>query len=478
MKMLIGERETEARGGEKLSVYSPSSMQVLDTVPAASREDVDEAITCAQKGFGQWSATPLAKRIDIMRRFQKRLMEEQKSISELESAEQGKTLEQSETEVRNAAKITGQYCDIVRNLGGETFPSGNWDNFVGDLTFTVREPLGVVACILPYNFPVDLFAMKVVPALLMGNAAIVKPSSETPLCDIRLTQLMRECGVPANAIQIITGSGAKIGNWLTGDDRLSAVSMTGSTEVGAQIAKNSAEYLHPVMLELGGNDALIILEDADLEWAVEQTVFGRMLNSGQVCSASKRFLIQNSIREAFTERLAAAVGQLRYGDPFDRSVDLGPLVSVKAAEEVEKQIYRTMKQGAKLLCGGKRENAYIQPTILTEVTPEMDIAGDMEVFGPVWPVIGFDTVEQAILIANHTKYGLSSGVIGADLQKLFQVARGMEAGACIIGGTGNYRTFDQPFGGYKMSGLGREGGKHTLEEMSQLKTIVLRRTFQ
>jgi succinate-semialdehyde dehydrogenase/glutarate-semialdehyde dehydrogenase len=315
---------------------------------------------------------------------------------------------------------------------------------------------------------------KVVPALLMGHAVIVMPASQTPLTDIMVTEMLLSAGVPGNALQLITGSGSTVGNYLTQDPRIDLVNLTGSTKVGVAIAKNSAEHLHRLHLELGGNDGLVILEDADLDQAVQEAFGARIGNTGQVCCAAKRFIVHNSLKDAFSKALIEKLKAVKVGDPADPATECGPMISKQAAEELEAQIKHCIGQGARLLCGGKKlEGAFFELTAMT-ITPECDAAGDLELFGPVWSILGFDSVEEAIRIANNTVYGLSSGVMGKDIKTMMRVAHSLKAGACIINGSGAFRSSDQPFGGYKMSGLGREGGKTTLEELSQIKTIVLK----
>ena len=336
----------------------------------------------------------------------------------------------------------------------------------------------MAAAIVPFNYPVSSNLLKTAPALLMGNAVIVKPASEAPLANIRLTELMQEAGVPGDVIQIVTGSGASIGRLLACDPRIALISLTGSTEVGIEIARNSAVNLKRTLLELGGNDPLLILEDADLDYAASEAVIGRYGNAGQICCGSKRFIVPASMKERFTEQLIQKIQERRIGDPMDERNQMGPLVSARAAKTVEEQVQTALQQGGKLLCGGHRfQEAYFEPTVL-EVPKEADVARDMESFGPVWPIIAYQGLEEGIAIANQTCYGLSSGVIGRDYQTLLKAAKRIRAGCCVMNGCGNYQTKDQAFGGFKLSGNAREGGHYALEEMSQLKTLVFRKAFE
>ena len=476
--MIIGGQSVEASDGAAQEVVNPATHEVVDTVPMATIEDMDLALSNARKGFSAWSKVPLHKKIEILYAFEQLFKEVREDLIELGMQEMGKTKALAAGEINVATLLIRNFCEAARSLGGETFAPGNHPIVEKDLVLTVREPWGVVLCLLPFNSPISLYVQKAIPALLMGNAVIVKPASDTPLCNIVMTELLLKSGIEPNAVQIITGSGSKVGKYIVSSKDIDVVSLTGSTEVGIQIAKECAEHLHRVSLELGGNDALIILEDADMDLAIHESFCGRHVHAGQICCASKRFIVQNSISEEFTNRLLEKIKAIKVGDPNEESTTFGPVTSEKAAIDVERQIQHTLSQGARLLFGGKRFNrTFIEPTLLTDVTPDMDIARDMEIFGPVWPIIGFDTIEEAIEIANNSIYGLSGGVITRDNGKAMKIARSLQTGCCVFNGSGLYRSADQPFGGYKMSGIGREGGRFTLEEMSQLKTLVFKNQY-
>lgn len=474
MKMLIGGRPAGASDGGRFPVLNPATLEQIAEVPAATREDVDRALDCARKGAAEWAACPLHRRIQIIRRFLEAYRLHRQELIELLQRETGKITAAAVGCIDGSLELGEHYAELARTLGGETFPAENRAGAEGALLMTVREPLGVVVCILPYNFPVDSFMHKVIPALLMGNAVVVKPASDTPLTDIRCTELLLESGVPGNAVQLLTGSGAKMGEWLTADPRVAMVNLTGSTQVGIQIAKSCAEHLHRTHLELGGNDPLIVLPDADVDRAADEAFASRIGNCGQVCCAGKRFLVHESMKDLFVEKLRDRLRQVVVGDPCAPETTCGPLISEKAAETLAEQLERSVRQGGRILWGGHRlGGAFFEPTLM-EITPAMDAARDLELFGPVWSVLPYRTVEEAVELANQTMYGLSSGVIGRDYPTMLRVARSLQAGTCVVGGSGAYRTSDQPFGGYKMSGLGREGGRYTLEELSQLKCIVLK----
>ena len=341
------------------------------------------------------------------------------------------------------------------------------------MQLVTREPIGVVACIIPFNFPCDLYDQKVAPALMMGNAAIVLPSSDNPLTLMKLTEMLVEAGVPNGVIQCLTAPGAVKDAAVT-DPRVHLVTLTGSTEVGIGTAKLAAANLTHTALELGGNDAFIVLDDGDVDLAVEEMVWGRMYNTGQVCCASKRFLIHNSLKDEFTKKVIDRIKQLKVGDPQKEDTQIGCLISEKAAIKVEKEVQLTLEQGGKLLLGGKRNGAYYEPTVITDIPKTADVAKDMEIFGPVVSIIGFDTDEEAIEIANNSVFGLSSCVFSRDQKRAFKVAAAMEAGGAVINGASFFRSFEMPFGGWKHSGIGTEGVLSTFHEMTRVKTIVLK----
>lgn len=472
--MIFGGKHTDAANGKVIEILNPATGQLIDTVPIATEEDVERCVSIAQEGKKIWAATPLHKRSEILCRFADLMASNKKELAELECREMGKRIIECEGEVETSIQITRGFIERANHLYGETLAADNQPGFENDIIFTRREPLGVVACIVPFNYPIELCSWKISAALIMGNAIIVKPASDNPLAVMRLVELLLEAGVPGSAAQVITGRGSLVGKWLISNPGLNAVSLTGSTEAGIDVCREAAENLHRVLLELGGNDPLIVFEDADLELALEEAFVGRIYNAGQTCCATKRILVQNSIKAKFADMLAEKLSKVVMGDPMDRNSGIGSLISEEATFTVGKQIDHTVKQGAKLFYGGKREGAFYQPTILTDVTPEMDIAKDLEVFGPVFPIIGFDTPEEAAAIANGSRYGLNSGVMTSDIKKAMKTASQIESGTVTINGSNFYRHKDHAFGGYKMSGIGREGISVLLEEMSQVKTYALK----
>lgn len=473
MKMLIGGKFVDSSDGAKMDVVNPATGKVVDTVPAGTLEDLDKAISLAVEGQKEWNAVPLHERLRILEKYACLMEESVEEISKVMCEEGGKPIEQCRTEVYANAAIFRIYCAAAYTFYGKTLPYNGEPRSQGDVVMTIHEPLGVFANIVPFNYPCELAAHKLAPMLVTGNSVVLLPSSKTPRSAIMIVERLYKAGVPANAVCCVTGKGSLIGAAAAGDPRVAAVSFTGSTGVGISLAETCAKTLRPVSLELGGNDPLIIFDDADYEKALNETVAGRIGNAGQTCCASKRFLVQKGIFDKFAKDLVARLSAVKVGDPADPTVEMGPCVREADAKEVERQIKLTIEQGGELLLGGKRDGAFVEPTVI-KVPKDADIARDMECFGPVWPLIPFDTMDDAIEIANNTIFGLSSGVITSNMQVAMKVANRIEAGSCIIGGSGNYRLAHQPFGGYKYSGVGREGAVSTLEEMTQQKTIAFK----
>jgi acyl-CoA reductase-like NAD-dependent aldehyde dehydrogenase len=478
MKMIIGGMKKDASDGATIKVNDPSTGRLIDTVPAATAADVDEALDKAREGFKLWSATPLHERARILSAFARAAEGFRKELGAWSCREMGKTIVEAEGEVDSIVSLFGGYAERAMHLYGISMPPGGDKGMEDDLFVTIREPLGVVVCIVPFNYPVDLFAHKVAPALIMGNAVIVKPASSNPLSCIRLVELLHEQGVPVDALQVLTGSGAKLGAILSASPKIDAISFTGSTPVGIEIAKAAAANMTRVFLECGGNDPLIVFEDADLEETADELVRARVTNAGQTCCATKRVIVQESVRDRLAGLLIERLKKVKVGDPSDRDTLLSCLISEAAAKEAESQIQAAVAAGARCAYGGKRRGAYLDATILTGVKPEMGMARDLEVFGPVFPFIDFSTEDEAVQIANSSQFGLQGGVMTKDYKRALRVAARLQCGGVIVNGSGMYRSAEMPFGGYKKSGIGREGICYTLEEMSQVKTIVFKGVFK
>ena len=474
MKSLIGNKWCDSSDGKVIEVYNPANNELIDTVPSLTKEDVERAIDYADAHQLDWEAKSVIERCEVLSRFAELVEENKDELAMLLSKETGKPIKEAYNEIANIQIGVPGYVEKVKHEYGNIVYRGTEKGQENTIQYTIQQPLGVVVAIIPFNFPSDIFINKVPPALLMGNAVILKPASVNPLTLTRYVELLVEAGVPAGVISVVHGSGSVVGKTLTSSKKVDMVSLTGSTAAGIDAAKNCADHCAHSSLELGGNDAFILCADGDMDLAIEETVWGRLYNTGQVCCASKRFLVENSVKEEYIRRMVEKINSLKQGDPQDMSTDIGCLVSEDAAIEVERQVNETIAAGATLVCGGKRNGAFYEPTILDNVTPDMEVAKDMEIFGPVISVIGFDDLDEAIAIANKSIYGLSGSIITKDISKAIKVSEKMECGGFVINGASFYRSFEQPFGGWKYSGIGNEGIMTTLKEMSRTKTVILK----
>ncbi|MDR3311544.1 MAG: aldehyde dehydrogenase family protein [Spirochaetaceae bacterium] len=474
MQMIIDGKAVGASDGATIDVLNPATGKVIDTVPAATQTDIKLAVEKAKAGQKKWAQVPVHEKGDILLKFVALVEENKEDLARTLSNETGKPITEARGEIANIPISFKGFVEKAKHLYGEVIPAGMEKNQEHHVLITTREPLGVVACVIPFNFPCDLFDQKVAPTLLAGNAAIVKPSTDNPLTLCKLTALLAKAGVTDGAIEIVTGRGSTVGNWLCQNQDVHGITFTGSTEVGIETYKNAANHLAHVSLELGGNDAFIVWKDADVDLAVEEMIWGRMYNTGQVCCASKRFIVHNSLKAAFAEKAVARIKKIKLGDPADDATQLGCLISEKAAIEVERQVNLTVKQGGEIILGGKRSGAFYEPTVIVDVPKTAGVAIDMEIFGPVVPVIGFETLDEAVEIANASKFGLCGCIFSADSKTAWKVASQLECGGVVINGASFFRSFEMPFGGYKYSGIGTEGVLSTFNEVTRVKTIVLK----
>jgi len=476
MKMIINGKKADSKSGGTFDVTDPANGKVIDTVPKATAEDIALAVEAAVKGQKIWAEVPIYDRVKVIYKFLDIVEQNKESLARTLSAENGKPITEARIEIGNIPIGFSAFAEQAKHYYGTIIPPGTEPGQKSNMQLVTREPIGVVACIIPFNFPCDLFDQKAAPALLMGNAAIVLPSSDNPLTLMKLTEMLVEAGVPNGAIQCLTAPGA-VKSKAVEDPRVHLITLTGSTEVGIETAKTAAANLSHTALELGGNDAFILLDDGDVDLAVEEMIWGRMYNTGQVCCASKRFLIHNSLKDEFAQKAVERIKKLKYGDPADENTQIACLISEKAARKVEKQVEQTVKEGGRIILGGKRSGAYYDPTVIVDVPRTAAVAKDMEIFGPVVPIIGFDTDDEAIQIANDSVFGLSSCVFSSDQKRAFRVAKAMEAGGAVINGASFFRAFEQPFGGWKHSGIGTEGVMSTFDEMTRVKTVILKNIF-
>ena len=474
MKSLIGNNWKDSSDGKIIEVINPATNTLVDTVPSLTKEDVEEAIDAAYEAQPEWAKKSVVARCEIMAKFSNLVEENKDLLAKLLSCETGKPIKEAYNEIANIQIGVPAYIEKVKHEYGNIIYRGTEKGQENTIQYTIQQPLGVVVAIIPFNFPSDIFINKVPPALLMGNSVILKPASANPLTLTKYVELLVEAGVPKGVINVVHGSGSVVGKTLTRSPKVAMVSLTGSTAAGIDAATNCAKHCAHSSLELGGNDAFILCEDGDIDLAVEETVWGRLYNTGQVCCASKRFLVQNSVKEEFINKMIAKIKTLKVGMPSEMDTDIGCLISEEAAIEVERQVNQTVQEGATIVYGGKRNGAFYEPTILDNVTKDMEVAEDMEIFGPVIPVIGFKTIDEAVAIANQSIYGLSGSIITKDFNKAIKVSEQMECGGFVINGASFFRSFEQPFGGWKYSGIGNEGIMTTLKEMSRTKAVILK----
>ncbi len=474
MKMIIGGKEVNASDKTTMDIVNPYTGEVIDTVPNATEKDVDTAVKAAHKAFPAWAEVSVVKKVELLKKFLNLVDDNKQDLAMTLCKETGKPITQALAEIGNIRIGFEGFMEKAKHLYSDVIPFGQEAGNDKTMQFTLREPVGVIAAIIPFNFPCDLFDQKVAPSLLAGNTVVVKPPHQNPLTLVKLVALLHEAGVPKNVIHVVTGEGPKSGNALASHPLVHKITFTGSTAVGIKTYQNAASHLAHISLELGGNDAFIVLNDADIDLAVEEMVWGRMYNNGQVCCASKRFLVQQDVLDKFVTKAKARLKKLVVGDPTKKNTEMSCLVTEQAAITVEEQIKKAVKQGGKLVYGGKRKGAYIEPTIISDIPRTADVATDDEIFGPVVSIIPFKTVKEAIEIANASNYGLCGCVFTQDIRTAFNVVKKLECGGTVINGASFFRSFEMPFGGYKFSGIGTEGVLSTFNEVTKLKTITLK----
>jgi len=477
-KNLIGTEWMEASNGAVINIVNPATGTLIDTVPESTKQDCDKAVQAAKKGQKEWVKKPMHERASILMKFVSLVEKHKDELARLLSDETGKPISEAYGEIANVSIGVPAFCEMAKHLYGNVIPAGQEMGQECTMQFTEQAPLGVVVAIIPFNFPSDLFCQKIPPALLMGNSVIMKPSPHNPLTLNRYAKLLMEAGVPGGAINVINGTGGFAAQALAANKGVNLVSLTGATRSGIETMKTCSDNLTHLMLELGGNDAFILDKDGDVDLAVEETIWGRFYNTGQVCCASKRFLIHNAVKKEYIRKLKARIAKIKRGKPSDPKTQLGCLVSEDAAKNVERQVNQTVEEGAKVILGGKRKGAFYDPTIIDGVTKNMAVAKDMEIFGPVVSIIGFDNINEAIKIANQSSFALCACIITRNMNNAFKISRQLEAGGVIINGASFFRSFEMPFGGWKYSGIGNEGVMTTLKEMSRTKTVILKNIYK
>ncbi|SEK93946.1 NAD-dependent succinate-semialdehyde dehydrogenase [Halomonas daqiaonensis] len=458
-------------GERRFAVTNPATGETLAEIPDLGAEDAREAISAAADAWPAWRRRTAKERANLLRAWFDAIMANQEALARLMTLEQGKPLAESRGEVAYGASFVEYYAEEAKRVAGETLPSHGVDKRI--LVF--REPIGVVAAITPWNFPLAMITRKCAPALAAGCPVVIKPAEATPLTALALVKLAEEVGFPAGVINIVTASRpAEIGEVLTTDPLVRKISFTGSTPVGKKLLTQCAGTVKKASMELGGNAPFIVFDDADLDAAVEGAVASKYRNSGQTCVCTNRVLVQAGVYDAFLEKLAARVTQLEVGNGLDEGVVQGPLINQAAVEKVESHIADALEKGGRLVCGGEPHalgGTFFQPTIIADVTPEMKVATE-ETFGPLAPVFRFETDEEAIAMANATEFGLAAYFYARDYRRIWHVMEGLEYGMVAVN-EGILSTELAPFGGVKESGLGREGSRHGLDEYTELKYVCV-----
>jgi succinate-semialdehyde dehydrogenase/glutarate-semialdehyde dehydrogenase len=459
-----------ADSGAALDVKNPATADRLGSIPNMGAAETRRAIAAAAAALPAWKARTAKERAVIMRRWFDLMVEHQEDLATLMTAEQGKPLAESKVEILYAASFIEWFAEEAKRIYGDVIPGHQSDKRI----LVLRQPVGVVAAITPWNFPAAMITRKAGPALAAGCTLVCKPATQTPYSALAMAELADRAGIPKGVFNVITGSAAAIGGEMTSNPIVRKLTFTGSTEVGKKLMAQCAGTVKKLSLELGGNAPFIVFDDADLNAAVEGALASKYRNTGQTCVCANRLLIQAGVYDEFALRLKSAVAQLRVGDGLAGVTDQGPLIDAKAVNKVEEHIADAVAKGATVLLGGKRHalgGSFFEPTILTDVTPKMLLARE-ETFGPVAPLFKFETEAQAIAMANDTEFGLAAYIYTRDLARSWRVSEAVEYG--IVGlNTGIISTEVAPFGGVKESGTGREGSKYGILDYTEIKYICV-----
>ncbi|MEE9590270.1 MAG: NAD-dependent succinate-semialdehyde dehydrogenase [Hyphomicrobiaceae bacterium] len=457
-------------GEPALAVLNPANGEEIAKVPSLGAGETRAAIEAADAAFKTWSKMLAKERSAILRRWFELQIENADELAKLMTAEQGKPLAEARGEVVYAASFVEYFAEEAKRVYGETIPTHKSDSRI----VVIRQPVGVVAAITPWNFPMAMITRKAAPALAVGCTMVCKPASDTPLTALALAELGHQAGIPKGVFNVVTGKSGAVGGELTSNPIVKMVTFTGSTEVGKILLQQCAETVKKAGMELGGNAPFIVFDDADLEKAVQGAMASKYRNAGQTCVCANRLLVQDGVYEEFAERLAVEVEKLKVGDGTEEGVTQGPLINMAAVEKVEEHIDDAKAKGARVLTGGKRHDrggSFFEPTVLANVTTEMKVTHE-ETFGPVAPLFRFKTDDEAIELANDTEFGLAAYFYSKDLARVWRVGEALEYG--IVGiNEGIISTEVAPFGGVKESGLGREGSHHGIEEFLEMKYMLM-----
>jgi glyceraldehyde-3-phosphate dehydrogenase (NADP+) len=466
MKMLLNGNWLDRP--QKIEVRDPQDGSLVDTVPLGSVEDMQAAIDAAVAGSEEAQAMPVHRRMTLLQGAAETLEQEHESFARTIAREGIKTIREARKEVTRCIQTMQISAEEARRLRGETIPFDQMPGSENRMGYYRREPIGVVGAITPFNDPLNLVAHKVGPALAAGNAVIVKPDSKTPLSALKLARAIHDAGLPPGVLQVVTGHGSEIGDVLVTDPRIRMISFTGGLETGLKIMSKIG--LKKVGMELGSNSPVIVMADADVDEAVAANVSGAFWAAGQNCLHVQRLLVHEDVYDVFCERFLEKTETYQVGDKLDETTDMGPLINERAAQRVEQLVARALDDGATLLTGGKRSGTFYAPTVLADVPDDTPLARE-EVYGPVTIFYRFRELEEAIRRANDVEFGLQAAIFTNDLETAFEAASRLECGGVMVNDSTDYRIDAMPFGGVKGSGLGREGIRFALQEMTEPKVV-------
>jgi succinyl-CoA reductase len=476
--LIAGSWRTPSSGAYD-EVHDPSTGRVLGRIARGGSDDARAAVEAAAALEDRWGSTPAHERARILRELSRRLAADRDRLARLIALEVGKPIRDARVEAERASEVYEYAAEECRHLTGETFPADAYARPAGNetrLLFTVRDPIGVVVAIAPFNFPLNLLSHKVAPALAAGNPVVIKPTSSAPFSALRLAEHLRAAGLPDGVVNVVLGPGRAVGDALIDHPATRLVTFTGSTDTGRAIAERAARGAKRVILEMGGMDPFVVLPDAPLETTVAEAVKGAFSYSGQVCTASKRFLVHEEIADRFARSFARAAGELKVGPALEETTQVGPVIDRSALERLDRLVDDARGRSAEVLTGGRRRGEaggyFFEPTVLDRVTEEAQVAQE-EPFGPVAPILRFREDDEAIRIANGTPFGLQAAVYTNDLRRALRIARKIKAGGVHINDPTNLRWDALPFGGVKMSGMGREGLADAMREMTEVKLISI-----
>ena len=467
---LVGKNWVEADPNNAITVRNPATGEVVGLVPKLGAAETKAAIEAAEIAQKEWAARTAKERGAILRKWFELMMANQDDLGRILTMEQGKPLAEAKGEIAYGASFIEWFAEEARRLYGDIVPGHQKDKRI----FVMKQPIGVVAAITPWNFPNAMITRKAGPAFAAGCAMVLKPASQTPFSAIAIAVLAERAGIPAGLFSVITGSAAAIGGEMTSNPIVRKVTFTGSTEIGTELYRQSAPTIKKLGLELGGNAPFIVFDDADLDAAVEGALIAKFRNNGQTCVCANRIYVQDAVYDAFAEKLATAVGKLKTGNGMDEGVILGPLIDKSALAKVEEHVADAVSKGAKVMLGGKAHalgGTFYEATVISGVTSDMAVARE-ETFGPLAPLFRFKDEADVITQANDTEFGLASYFYANNLARVWRVAEALEYGMVGVN-TGLISTAEAPFGGVKLSGLGREGSKYGIEEFTEIKYVCL-----